>query len=246
MLSWLRKLRSRFSKNGELFSRLEEIIGVLPVDESYYRLAFRHSSASRSQGGMRMNNQRLEFLGDAILGAVVADFLYSRYPESPEGFLTNMRSKIVGRKHLNHIALKLNLNKLIVKKTARGVQAKSIHGDTLEALIGAVYLDLGYSTCREFILNRIIESHVDLTTIEGRIASHKGAILEWGQKNKHKVKFELTGCYGKSHARQYEISLFIDDELTGTGKGSSKKKAEEDASRVAYKKLKNNQVEDAS
>lgn len=243
MFSWLRKLRSRFSKNGELFSTLEDLIGVLPVNESYYRLAFRHSSASRSNGGLRMNNQRLEFLGDAILGAVVADFLYTRYPESPEGFLTNMRSKIVSRKHLNHIALKLNLNKLIVKKTARGVQAKSIHGDTLEALIGAVYLDLGYGTCRNFILNRIIDSHVDLSAIEGRIASHKGAILEWGQKNKRDVRFELTGCYGKSHARQYEISLFIDDELTGTGKGSSKKKAEEDASRVAYKKLHNNQVD---
>jgi ribonuclease-3 len=245
MLSWYRKLLSRFAKNGELFSTIEEIIGKPPVDESFYRLAFRHSSASSSRGGLRTNNQRLEFLGDAILGAVVADFLYSRYPKSPEGFLTNMRSKIVSRKHLNHIALKLNLNKLIVKKTARGVQAKSIHGDTLEALIGAVYLDLGYDACHSFILNRIIESHVDLSAIEGRIASHKGAILEWGQKNKRKVRFELTGCYGKSHARQYEISLFIDGELTGTGKGSSKKRAEEDASRVAYKKMKNNELSDA-
>ena len=237
MLSWFRKWHSRFSKNGELFSMLEDIIGVFPINESFYHLAFRHSSASRSLGGQRMNNQRLEFLGDALLGAIVADFLYSKYPESPEGFLTNMRSKIVSRKHLNHIALKLNLHKLVVKKTARGVQAKSIYGDTLEALIGAVYLDLGYEPCRNFVLDRIINSHIDLSAIEERIASHKGAILEWGQKNKRRVSFELTGCYGKSHARQYEISLFIDDELMGTGKGSSKKKAEEDASRAVYKKL---------
>ena len=180
MFLWFRKLRSRFTKNGELFSAITELIGTRPINESYYRLAFRHSSASKTRGGLRMNNQRLEFLGDAILGAVVADFLYDRYPESPEGYLTNMRSKIVSRKHLNHLALRLNLNKLIVKKTARGVQAKSIHGDTLEALIGAVYLDQGYEVCRKFILNKIIDTEVDLSTIEGRIASHKGAILGMG------------------------------------------------------------------
>lgn len=246
MFLWFRKLRSRRKRNGELFSAIENITGVPPKEEAYYHLAFRHSSASRKTGSLRLNNQRLEFLGDAILGAVVADFLYERYPTSPEGFLTNMRSKIVSRKNLNHVAIRLNLQRLLVKKTAKGVQAKSIHGDTLEALIGAVYLDLGYAQCRNFILEKIISSQVDLSTMEGRVASHKGAILEWGQKHKRQIRFELSGSSGQSHARQYEISLFIDEELISTGKGSSKKKAEEDASRVAYKKVKNNSVEDAS
>lgn len=244
---WLiRKLRSRFNRNEELFSAIQEIVGCKPKQESYYQLAFRHSSATRKDGAKRINNQRLEFLGDAILGAVVADFLYEHYPNAPEGFLTNMRSKIVSRKHLNHVAIRLNLQRLVVKKTARGVQAKSIHGDALEALIGAVYLDLGYKQCRGFILNKIILSQVDLSSMEGRIASHKGAILEWGQKNKRIVTFELTGSFGESHARQYEISLFLDGDLMSTGKGSSKKKAEEDAARVAYKKVQNNSSQDAS
>ena len=245
MFLWFRKLRSRFSKNGELFTAILKITGLPPLEESYYQLAFRHSSASRNNGRQRLNNQRLEFLGDAVLGAVVADFLYEKYPEAPEGFLTNMRSKIVSRKHLNQVGVKMDLHRLLVKKTARGVQAKSIHGDTLEALIGAVYLDHGYSKCRRFILQSVILTQVDLATVEGRIASHKGAILEWGQKSRRKIRFELTGCYGKSHARRYEISLHIDNELVSTGKGSSKKKAEEDAARIAYKKVQNNEFEDA-
>ncbi len=242
---WFRRLLSSPKNKGGLFSDIESIVGYTPKRESYYLLAFRHSSASRKNGGQRINNQRLEFLGDAILGAVVADFLYERYPNSPEGFLTNMRSKIVSRKHLNHIAIKLNLQRLVVKKTAKGVQAKSIHGDALEALIGAVYLDLGYNRCRSFILDKIIDSQVDLSGLEGRIASHKGAILEWGQKNKRQIRFDLSGSFGESHARQYEISLYVDDELVSTGKGSSKKKAEEDASRVAYKKIHNKSINDA-
>ena len=246
MFSWLRKAGFRSKKNGELFVTIEKLVGFPPKNASIYQLAFRHSSASRKNGRQRVNNQRLEFLGDAILGAVVAEFLYDKYPDSTEGFLTNMRSKIVSRKHLNHVAIKLNLQKLIVKKTARGVQAKSIHGDTLEALMGAIYLDHGYARCRAFIINKIILAHVDLATLEGRIASHKGAILEWGQKNKKKLRFELTGSFGQSHARQYEISLFLDEELISTGKGSSKKKAEEDAARVAYKKVQNSKVEDDS
>lgn len=238
MINWLKRLSSRFRKeNGNFFFEIKNITGLEPISEEHYQLAFRHSSASRENRGARLNNQRLEYLGDAILGAIVADFLYDRYPEKGEGFLTSMRSKIVSRRHLNQLGLKMGLNKLVVKKTSRTVNAKSIYGDALEALIGAVYLDRGFDATKSFVLNRIINVHVDVDTLENRIASHKGAILEWGQKNKKEIVFEITGCYGESHARKFEISMKINGELISTGSGSSKKKAEEEAARLAYKKI---------
>ncbi len=237
IVRWIKRISSHFRKDGNFFLSISEITGLQPREEKHYRLAFRHSSASRERSGKRLNNQRLEFLGDAILGAVVADYLYQQYPHKGEGFLTSMRSKIVSRRHLNQIGLKLQLNKLLIKKTARTAHAKSIYGDALEALIGALYLDRGYRDCEQFITQRIIRELIDLDNLENRIASHKGAILEWGQKNKKEVNFEITGSYGESHARRYEIALSIDGEVVSTGKGTSKKKAEEDASRIAYKNL---------
>lgn len=237
MISWLRKLSSHFKKDGNFFLQIKELTGLPPIEESHYKLAFRHSSASHETAGSRLNNQRLEYLGDAVLGAVVADFLYETYPKRGEGFLTSMRSKIVSRKHLNQLGLKLNLNKMVVKRTARTAHAKSIYGDALEALIGAVYLDRGYEDTRRFIVERIILQLVDLDTLEGRIASHKGALLEWGQKNRKVIHFEISGCWGESHSRKYEVTLKVDSEIVSTGSGSSKKKAEEEASRIAYKQI---------
>lgn len=236
-LNWLKKISSHFRKDGNFFLAVAEIIGQKPDDERYYQLAFRHSSATRKAGDKRLNNQRLEFLGDAILGAVIADYLYRKYPKAGEGFLTSMRSKIVSRKHLNEVGLKLRLNKLVVKKTARTTNAKSIYGDALEALIGALYLDKGYASCEEFIVSRVLGHHVDISALENKIASYKGKILEWGQKNKRDVIFTVTKSYGESHAMQYEVALTVNGEKLSTGKGSSKKKAEEDASRAAYKQI---------
>lgn len=237
IVNWIKRLSSHFRKDGNFFLAVAEITGQRPNDLRYYQLAFRHSSASRQQKGKKLNNQRLEFLGDAILGAVVANYLYQRYPKAGEGFLTNMRSKIVSRKHLNQLGIKLQLNKLVVKKTSRTANAKSIYGDAFEALIGALYLDKGFAACEEFIEQKVMRDHVSVSELENRIASHKGAILEWGQKNKHEVNFEVTASYGESHARKYEVLLTIDGNEMSTGKGSSKKKAEEDASRAAYKKI---------
>lgn len=237
MLNWFKKLSSHFKKDGNFFLQIQEITGCKPRNENFYELALRHSSASRENSGTRLNNQRLEYLGDAILGAVVADFLYQTYPGRGEGFLTSMRSKIVSRKHLNQLGLKLNLNKLVVKRTARTAHAKSIYGDALEALIGALYLDRGYSVTQTFIVDKIILKLMDLDALESRIASHKGALLEWGQKNRKEINFEISGCWGESHSRKYEITLKIENEVVSTGNGSSKKKAEEEASRIAYKQI---------
>lgn len=237
MLNWLKKLSSHFVKDGNFFLEIKELTGISPKNEDLYKLALRHSSASHEATGTRLNNQRLEYLGDAILGAVVADFLYESYPGKGEGFLTSMRSKIVSRKHLNQLGLQLNLHKLVVKRTARTAHAKSIYGDALEALLGAIYLDKGYDETKRFIVDRIILDLMDLEAIEGRIASHKGAILEWGQKSKKTIRFDITGCWGESHLRKYEITLLVDNIAISTGNGSSKKKAEEEASRIAYKQI---------
>lgn len=239
MLKWLKKISSHFAKDGNFFLSIKELTGYKPLNEELFKLAFRHSSATHKSRGVKQNNQRLEFLGDAVLSAVVAEYLYRQYPEEGEGFLTNMRSKIVSRKHLNQLGIKMGLNKLVVKKTNRTVQAKSIYGDALEALIGALYLDRGFEACRGFIEQKILSDTVDLKVIETRIASHKGALLEWGQKNKREINFSVTGCYGESHARRFHVTLNIDGKVASTGQGTSKKKAEEDASRVAFKMIQN-------
>ncbi len=155
MLNWLKKLSSHFKKDGNFFLELRELTGIIPKNEEFYKLALRHSSASHESTGSRMNNQRLEYLGDAILGAAVADFLYESYPNRSEGFLTSMRSKIVSRKHLNQLGLQLNLHKLVVKRTARTAHAKSIYGDALEALLGALYLDKGYEETKKLFALRL-------------------------------------------------------------------------------------------
>ncbi len=232
--TFFKKLSSPFKKSGNFFFEIQRITQVPPKNISFYELAFRHSSASKESNGTKYNNQRLEYLGDAILGAIVADYLYQAYPDSDEGFLTNMRSKIVSRKHLNQLGIDLGLNKLVVKKTSKTVQAKSIYGDALEALVGALYLDRGYQACQTFVSRAIMVDHVDLQRLESRVSSHKGALLEWGQKTKTSILFEITGCWGKSHSRKYQVSLKVDGQLVATGSGSSKKKAEEEASKLAY------------
>ncbi len=237
MIKWFKKISSRFQKDGNFFFEIEKITGFRPRSEAYYELALRHSSASRENRGRKVNNQRLEFLGDAVLGAVVADFLYDQYPAAGEGFLTSMRSKIVSRKHMNQLAIQIGLHKMLVKKTPRNTHAKSIYGDAIEALIGAIYLDRGYDACKTFIEERVLRQQVDLERLENRIASHKGALLEWGQKNKRQIVFEVTGCWGESHARKYEITVLLDGEALGTGKGTSKKRAEEEAARLAYQTI---------
>lgn len=237
MIDWIKRFRSLLSEDGDFFFEIKDLIGFLPKKSSPYKLALRHSSVSTNLKGAKLNNQRLEFLGDAVLGAVVADYLYLKYPHAGEGFLTNMRSKIVSRKNLNHIAIQTGLHKKVLKKTTGKTQAKSIYGDAMEALIGAIYVDRGYAYCQRFIVEKLLQEEIDIPSLEKRIASHKGALLEWGQKHRQTVDFNMTGCWGESHARKYEICVSIGREIISTGKGSSKKKAEEEAAKIAYRKV---------
>ncbi len=237
MFSFLKKFYSRPPKGGNFLSQVEGITGFPVKDEPLYRLAFTHSSSSiESKKGLKLNNERLEFLGDAILGAVITDYLYRNFPDKEEGYLTNLRSKLVSRKHLNEIGESLGLIELLEYLPSRGTKAKSLNGDAFEALLGALYLDHGYPACQHFLLKRILKG-VDLEQINQRLTSFKSALLEWGQKQKKEVRFELVKTEGKSHNPVYHVACYVRQQQLGQGSGATKKKAEEAAAKEAFKGL---------
>ncbi len=237
MLHWIKKLNSRSVEDGNFFYAIKKVTGCRPKKLNLYKLALRHSSASREVGEKRLNNERLEYLGDAILGSVVAEYLYRHFPAEEEGFLTSMRSKIVSRNTLNKLGEELGLPALIIKTGKKKTRAKSLYGNALEALIGAIYLDCGHKKAKAFIEQSLIEARLNLVELSTKVASYKGALLEWAQKEKHNVKFYITGCYGESHVREYQISLDVNGRLRSTAFGHSKKLAEEAAAKQVYKHL---------
>lgn len=239
MSFWKKFFKSRLQADGTFFMQVKGLTGFLPKDAGLYEIAFRHSSASRrTAGGPPVNNQRLEYLGDAVLGLVAAEYLYKEFPKGDEGLLTSMRSKLVSRKNLNRIARNMGLEDLLVSRFSRRRAPQSAYGDALEALVGAVYLDLGFNSAREFVLRSIFEKHVDLRELEKRVTSYKSALLEWAQKNKRKVAFRLMDSWGESHNMTFRIQVEIDGQEPLLATGASKKKAEEKAARLAYEKLK--------
>lgn len=194
-------------------------------------MAFRHSSvAQHVKSGVSNSNERLEFLGDAVLGSVVAHFLFTKFPFRDEGFLTKMRSRIVSRQNINKLAVKMGVESFIMKVNDARPGFKSMNGDALEAFIGAVYLDKGYKTAQAFVLNRIVKIHVDLEALEHTDTDYKSKMIEWSQKEKKPIRFELVGEEGKGHEKFYTVNLCIEGEVAGTGKGFSKKIAEQMAS----------------
>jgi ribonuclease III len=224
---FLGKPDKSFKKN------LKRILGFLPRHFNYYQLAFVHKSASAIHNNLRFNNERLEFLGDAILDSLIAEHLYKKYPEKDEGFLTQMRSKIVNRENLNLMAIKLGIGNMIVSKTA-SENHKSIYGDALEALIGALYLDKGYKYTRKIVLERIIQIHINLTRLLETETDFKSRMIEWAQKNKKSISFTSFEDSGENSNYQTFIAhLIVGDEIFGRGSGSSKKEAEQNAARQA-------------
>jgi ribonuclease-3 len=237
LFEWLKNWRSRSHQSGNFLFAIKDLTGVHPQNIKLYEEAFTHSSVSKELKGNRVNYERLEFLGDSILGAVVSEYLFHYYPEQSEGYLTSLRSKIVSRKQLNQIGSSLGLEELIDYKATRGTQAKSINGDALEALIGAIYLDKGFDTCKRFVIKRVIEQYLDLNALSEQVASYKSLILEWGQKERKSVRFKLEEVEGKSHNPTYRMQCWCEEVLMGEGKGSSKKKAEEEAAKNAFHAL---------
>ncbi len=228
-------IRLPFIKNRNFYYQLRKITGYFPGKIYLYELAFIHKSASSTQfNGSILNNERLEFLGDAILDSVIADFLYIQFPQKDEGFLTQLRSKIVKRKQLNKLASYLGISSLIISKTRQSPTQKNIFGNALEALIGAVYLDKGYNKTRKFIINRILKKYINLEKLVRKESDFKSRLIEWAQKHKQEISFVNQEEVNPDNKEPLFISqVVIKDKELGTGSGTSKKEAEQKAAEEA-------------
>lgn len=227
-----------FSRNRKLVRKLSPILGFIPTRIKLYEMAFIHKSASIvMQNGDVINNERLEYLGDAILDAVVADYLFKNFPDKNEGFLTKMRSKMVKRKHLNLLAYRIGLNQLVVSHTNPVNISRHLYGNAFEALIGAIYLDKGFKKSCQFV-ERIIERFVDIEKLKLSESDYKSKLIEWAQKNKVEVIFdsheELTGT---NKVPQFVSYIKMLNEELGRGVGNSKKDAEQKAAKSALENI---------
>lgn len=227
-----------FSKEKNFYQSIKNIFGFYPGNIFLYKLAFRHRSAAVEKfKGVKLNNERLEFLGDAILGAIVAEFLFRKFPLKDEGFLTGMRSKIVSRSALNKLSQKLGIDTLITADTDSNKQFKSINGDAFEAFIGALYLDKGFDFTSKIIFERIISVHYDLEELENTEINHKSTLLEYCQKEKLEIEFRVINEIGTGYKKQFEIEVYIDGEAIEKAMDFSIKGAEKLAAEKVYNLL---------
>jgi ribonuclease III len=235
VLSLIMNIKLLFSHKRKFFEFLKSILGFSPHNIVLYELAFIHKSASITlPSGTVVNNERLEYLGDAILDAIVADFLFTKFPKKDEGFLTQMRSKIVKRNFLDKIAVSIGLNKYIVSHVPNFTNKKHLYGNVFEAFIGAIYLDRGYNHTKQFVVCRIIRRHIDLDDLIQSESDFKSRIIEWAQKNKQLINFESQEDKPKSDKSPMFIShVMLDEKSLGKGKGFSKKEAEQNAAQEA-------------
>ena len=227
------------SDRKEFYLFLKDLLGFYPRNLKLYDLAFIHKSASTidSQGNL-VNNERLEYLGDAILGAVIADFLYNRFPQEDEGFLTKTRSKLVNRAFLTQLTHEMGLHVFIDSNTTKKIDKSHIYGDALEALIGAIYLDRDYRSAKYFVTKRILSQFVNLNEIEQEDSNFKSQLIEWSQKNKREIEFETTEETDEVLKQpKFNAVIKIDNKEVGKGTGTSKKEAHQNAAKETLDKL---------
>lgn len=228
-------LSSRTRSSGNFFIQLKKILGFRPKNIHIYKTAFTHRSMNiKDDEGNTINYERLEFLGDAMLGAVIASHLYTEVPGGDEGYLTKMRSKVVSREHLNELGKDLNLINLIESKIAASQFGDNIHGNLFEALIGAIFLDKGFKYCEKFIYQRVIIPYVDIAQLEGRVISYKSLLIEWCQKEKKTFNYNVYEDTGNDDVRHFSVKLSVDNKVIAKARATSKKKAEEKASKRAF------------
>ncbi len=230
----IKPIRVFLSEDKQLFVALKNIFGFYPGNIFLYKLAFRHKSqALELNNGSRVSNERLEYLGDAILSAVVADHLFKMFPYKDEGFLTEMRSRIVSRAQLNKLSQKLGIDTLINADTEKNNVYRSMKGDAFEALIGAMYLDKGYNFTRQIVIEKIIRQHFDLHELENNNTNYKSQIIEWSQREKRPVEFVILNEVGHGYNKQYVVDILVDKVSMGKGRDYSIKGAEQDAAMKA-------------
>lgn len=226
-------------EDEDIILAMNNIFGFSPKNISLYKLAFRHKSvAEPAENGFRHSNERLEYLGDAVLGSVVADFLFKKYPYKEEGFLTEIRSRIVSRQNLNLLSRKLGLDKLIQTTRENQSVGTSIPGDAFEAFVGALYLDKGYRFTHKTITRKIINTHLDMEALITREINFKSKLIEWSQKEKRDLEFKVVEeLENNKKMRIYVVNLLIDQKVVAQGKDYSIKKAEQNAAELAFNKI---------
>jgi len=226
---------SRSNEDGIFFNDITEILGFKPDNLDFYKKAFTHRSANKvDEKGNPINYERLEFLGDAMLSSVIAAHLFNKAPAGDEGYLTKMRSKIVSREHLNELGRDLKLIGFIESKVPTTHFGENIHGNVFEALIGAIYLDKGYTYCEKFIQKRVIIPYVDIARLEGKVISYKSLLIEWCQKEKKTFHYDVFEDNSITGERLFGVKLSINAKVVAKSRAASKKKAEEIASKRAY------------
>jgi len=226
----------------EFSSRLKKILGFRPGNLKLYEIAFIHRSASFTlPDGKRVNNERLEYLGDAVLDAILSDFLFEKFPDANEGFLTKIRSRIVNRDVLNHLAISMGINKILICNISSVHPTRNLYGDAFEALIGSVFLDKGFRKTKKLFLKNVLNKYLDLDEIVNTDSDYKSMVFEWVQKHKSNLIFTYKEEYDFNLRKSvFSTTLFIDKKELGEGQGSSKKEAEQEASSQAWRKLKDN------
>ncbi|WP_395767177.1 ribonuclease III [Aquirufa sp.] len=242
-VSWF-GLNSKDEREKHLYKSVKHLIGANPSNLELYRLAFLHASASRESvaKSYKESNERLEFLGDSVLGMITAAYLFKKFPFKDEGFLTEIRSRMVSRESLNVLGRKLGLEEVIEYENQRktSLSRSSMYGDALEAFIGAVYLDKGFGFTQKFVTQKILAQYFDLDTVVQNNPNFKSILIEWAQKEGKKVQFTLDE-EGAHHDKEFTAFVLLENEKIAEGKGYSKKKAEQNAAMKACEALKINQ-----
>lgn len=233
--------KNKSTEDKALANTIFNITGSYPSNIALYKLAFTHSSAGiTSARGSRLDNERLEFLGDAVLDLVVADLLFKRFPYRDEGFLTEMRSKIVNAASLDQIARKINIQHLLITENHRNVgfnRNKNVFADALEALIGAIYLDKGFTKAVLFIKKRLIERYIDIDDLIKVESNYKSKILEWAHKTGNTIAYEVINSNNGQQNKLFEVELRINNKPVAIGKDYNKKSAEQEAAKKYFEQL---------
>jgi ribonuclease III len=236
-LKFVRRIYNyHFHKDRELARRLRTLLGFTPIHLSLFKLAFFHKSTFTSRDYAISNNERLEFLGDAVLSTIVGEYLFKKYPDSDEGFLTKMRSKIVKRNSLDEIADRMGLDMYLAHYNQTRL-SKSMLGNSLEALVGAIYIELGYEGTRKYVVKRILRRYLDIHNLEVYDDNFKSQLLEWCQKNGHSIDYKVLTKYKSDKRDKFKVAVLVNGKKVGTADDFNKKSAEQLASERAMQAL---------
>lgn len=233
----INSIRFLFTRHKTFYRFIHNIFGQYPSNINLYKLALCHKSAAQEKiRGLRLSNERLEYLGDAVLSLIVADYLFRKFPLKDEGFLTEIRSRLVKRSYLNRLGYKLGLEEWI-QSELNGSVSKSIYGNTLEALVGALYLDKGFSTAKSSVFTHIIEMHVDLDRLVNEDQNFKSRLIEWAQRTKTTLEFRNVEENKYKNGQEYKVEVIVGGKVMATALDHTIKGAEQLASEKAIARM---------